>query len=263
VNRRVSGKTAGPLAAFLAAGLLLCGVVSGRAQEPGPPATPPAQEEPRAPAQESPAAPVPSEAVTPPETQPPAEIQPPPTESAPEQKPAPPRRPRPRKPQTLQQKHDDLVKKISSLAPKGTYLMIDTGLNRLYLMRDREVVREAVCSTGSGRFLPDPPRNREWTFDTPKGEFRIQKKIVDPVWIKPDWAFIEEGEPLPKKGEDRAAPGELGDYAMDLGDGYLIHGTLYERSLGMSVTHGCVRVGAKDLDVVYHAVKIGTLVYIF
>jgi lipoprotein-anchoring transpeptidase ErfK/SrfK len=263
VMRRPRGKTAGPLAAFLAAGLLICAGGSGRAQEPAPSEPPAAQEEPRAPAQGPPTAPVPSEPTAPPETQAPSESQPPPTEPAPEQKPAPPRKPRPRKPQTLRQKHDDLVRKISSLAPKGTYLMIDTGLNRLYLMRDREVVREAVCSTGSGRFLPDPPRNREWTFDTPKGEFRIQKKIVDPVWIKPDWAFIEEGEPLPKKSEERVAPGELGDYAMDLGYGYLIHGTLYERSLGMSVTHGCVRVGAKDLDVVFHAVKAGTPVYIF
>ena len=167
----------------------------------------------------------------------------------------PPRKPRPEEAAERPGKRDDLAQKLSALAPKGTYLLIDTGLNRLYLMKNQSVVREAVCSTGSGRFLPDPPRNREWTFDTPKGEFRIQKKIVNPVWIKPDWAFIEEGEALPKRAADRVAPDELGDYAMDLGDGYLIHGTLYERSLGMSVTHGCVRVGAKDLDVIFHAVK--------
>ena len=152
---------------------------------------------------------------------------------------------------------------MASLAPRGTYILIDTGLNRLYLMRNGKVVRKAVCSTGSGRFLPDPPRNREWTFDTPKGEFRIQRKIVNPVWIKPDWAFIEDGENLPKNVAEREAPNELGDYAMDLGDGYLIHGTLYERSLGMSVTHGCVRLGAKDLDAVFHSVRIGTPVYIY
>jgi len=174
-----------------------------------------------------------------------------------------PRRPRPKRPVTLKQKHDELKKKLAALAPKGTYLLIDTGTNRLYLMRNRCVLRAAVCSTGSGRFLPDPPRRREWTFDTPKGEFIIRRKVVAPVWIKPDWAFIEEGEAIPGRRAERLAPEELGDYAMDLGAGYLIHGTLYERSLGMSVTHGCVRLGAKDLEAVFKSVKIGTPVYIF
>ena len=217
-------------------------------------------------------------AAPPPEPDPPVQTQPAPPEALPtemgpesassvetvpvEPPPAPPP-PRPRKPRTLREKHDLLVKRMAALAPKRIYLLIDTGTNRLYLMRENCILREAVCSTGSGRFLPDPPRNREWTFDTPKGEFRIQRKFVEPVWIKPDWAFIEEGEPLPKRLQERVAPEEMGEYAMDLGDGYLIHGTLYERSLGLSVTHGCVRLGAKDLDAIFHTVRIGTPVYIF
>ena len=186
---------------------------------------------------------------------------PPPLEEVPVAPKPPP--PRPRKPATLQEKHDDVLKRIGALAPRGVYLLIDTGTNRLYLMRNRCILRAAVCSTGSGRFLPDPPRQREWTFDTPKGFFQIRRKVEDPVWTKPDWAFIEDGEPIPKRQSDRVTPDELGDYAMDLGDGYLIHGTLYERSLGMSVTHGCVRLGAKDLEAIFKAVRIGTPVYIF
>jgi lipoprotein-anchoring transpeptidase ErfK/SrfK len=188
-----------------------------------------------------------------------------PEEPPPVPEPAPPPKPKsePKRPVTPKQKREALETKMKTLAPKGVYLLIDTGTNHLYLMRDRCVLRAALCSTGSGRFLPDPPRKREWTFDTPKGEFRIQRKVVNPVWIKPDWAFIEEGEEIPRKQSDRLAPEEMGDYAMDLGDGYLIHGTLYERSLGMSVTHGCVRLGAKDLEAIFKAVKIGTRVYIF
>jgi L,D-transpeptidase YbiS len=56
---------------------------------------------------------------------------------------------------------------------------------------------------------------------------------------------------------------ELGAYAMDLGDGYLIHGTLYQRALGLSITHGCVRLGDADLETVYRKVRVGTPVYIF
>ena len=235
--------------------LILLGFLLSAAGHVAPQNEPP-QEEPPA---SEPAPPPPSSQVVGQE-QPSA----PETAPAPVQEPPPkPRKPRPRKPATLQEKHDAIEKDLAALAPKGIYILIDTGANRLYLMRNRCILRAAVCSTGSGRFLPDPPHNREWTFDTPKGEFKIQRKVVNPVWIKPDWAFIEDGEPIPKNSSDRLAPEELGDYAMDLGDGYLIHGTLYERSLGMSVTHGCVRLGAKDLEAVFKSVKIGTPVYIF
>jgi lipoprotein-anchoring transpeptidase ErfK/SrfK len=234
---------------ILAAGLSLALGSYLLAQEPPPPEEP----------QTAPAAPAAAPEEGAESTEPPApDTIPEPSAPAPA-----PRKPRPHKPRSNQEQRDELQRRIDSLAPKGVFILIDTGLNRLYLMRDRCILRVAVCSTGSGRFLPDPPRNREWTFDTPKGEFRIQRKVVKPVWIKPDWAFIEDGEDLPHQSDDRLAPDELGDYAMDLGDGYLIHGTLYERSLGMSVTHGCIRLGAKDLDAVFHTVKIGTPVYIF
>lgn len=207
--------------------------------------------------------PVPAAPEPAPESPPATDVPEPTVPEEPPPPPPPPRRPRPRKPKTLLERHDNLMRRMEALAPKGVFVIIDTGANRLYLMRDQCVLRVAVCSTGSGRFLPDPPRNRHWTFDTPKGEFKILRKVEDPVWVKPDWAFIEEGEEPPRNRQERYAPGELGDYAMDLGDGYLIHGTLYERSLGMSVTHGCVRLGAKDLDAVFHTVRIGTPVYIF
>jgi L,D-transpeptidase YbiS len=94
--------------------------------------------------------------------------------------------------------------------------------------------------------------------------FRIQGKVTNPVWIKPDWAFIEEGLPVPPKGSpDRYESGTLGDYAMSLGQGYLIHGTLYQRFLGLPVTHGCIRLGDDDLEAAYRALDIGSKVYIY
>ena len=163
----------------------------------------------------------------------------------------------------LRRRAEATESKIRALRPRGTYLIIDTGRNRLTLVKSDKPVLEAVCSTGSGRALADPARKRRWVFDTPRGEFYIRAKHPSPVWIKPDWAFLEEGEPIPRKLAERLAPMELGDYAMDLGDGYLIHGTLYPRALGLSVTHGCVRLGDDDLDTVYHTARIGTPVYIY
>ncbi|HEV7517725.1 MAG TPA: L,D-transpeptidase [Thermoanaerobaculia bacterium] len=156
-----------------------------------------------------------------------------------------------------------LALQIAGQEPRGTYIAVDTVANRLYLLRDGEVVREAVCSTGTGGVLEDPTTGRRWVFETPRGTHRVQQKIKSPVWNKPDWAFVEDGVPIPRNPAERRDTYSLGDYALDLGDGYLIHGTLYQRLLGRSVTHGCVRLGDADLEAVYKAAAIGTRVYIY
>ncbi len=163
----------------------------------------------------------------------------------------------------LNSKNANLKKRISNLSPKGTYLVIDTAKNRLYVKKGEQTLKEVVVSTGSGSILNDPAGNRQWIFDTPRGELTVQSKTTNPVWTKPDWAFIEEGEEVPKSYKDRMEEGVLGDYALHLGDGYMIHGTLYTRLLGRNVTHGCVRVGDADLDELYKTVSIGTKVIIF
>lgn len=106
--------------------------------------------------------------------------------------------------------------------------------------------------------------NEKWIFKTPRGMRRIQAKIEDPVWRMPDWAFIEDGLPVPGPySHERYESGVLGDYALSLGDGYLIHGTLYQRFLGLPVTHGCVRLGDKELEIVFRTLRVGSRVFIY
>jgi L,D-transpeptidase ErfK/SrfK len=157
-----------------------------------------------------------------------------------------------------------IEKRMSGLLPKGLYIVIDTAENRLYLKSGTQIVRTAVVSCGSGVVLEEQGgKNRSWVFDTPRGEFAVKSKITNPYWVKPDWAFIEEGERIPKVLEDRIEAGTLGDYALGFGQGYFIHGTLYTRLLGRNVTHGCVRVGDEDLKEIFKAVSIGTKIYIY
>lgn len=156
-----------------------------------------------------------------------------------------------------------LERGLARQAPPGAYLAVDVVGNRLYLRRGRELLREAVCSTGTGGLLEDPASGRRWIFDTPRGVRHVLDRRRDPVWKKPDWAFIEEGLPIPTDPRQRLDPYSLGAYALDLGDGYLIHGTLYQRLLGRSVTHGCVRLGDDDLEAVYRATRTGTRVYLY
>jgi hypothetical protein len=62
---------------------------------------------------------------------------------------------------------------------------------------------------------------------------------------------------------NRKVEGELGPYALDLGDGYLIHGTNNPASIGQAVTHGCIRLGDEDIAWLYRNVPTGTAVHIY
>ncbi len=156
-----------------------------------------------------------------------------------------------------------LSRKYNSFTSGQSYIVINTTENRFFLYRNKKLIREGFCSSGSYTML-QTEGDRKWIFKTPKGRYWIQGKITHPVWRKPDWAFVEEGLPIPpKEHPSRYEYGVLGDYAMSIGDGYLIHGTIYKRFLGMPVTHGCVRLGDDDLEAIYNTLSIGSKVYIF
>lgn len=167
----------------------------------------------------------------------------------------------------LQARQRQLRMKLARLAPRGLYVVIDQTHNRLTLRKDDEVVYEAVCSAGSGMVLKEGSKEgstgRTWVFDTPRGRFQVLTRIENPVWRKPDWAFVEEGQPIPTDAAERFEYGTLGEYALYFGNGYMIHGTLYERLLGRSVTHGCIRLGREDLRKVWARVPIGTPIFIY
>jgi lipoprotein-anchoring transpeptidase ErfK/SrfK len=61
----------------------------------------------------------------------------------------------------------------------------------------------------------------------------------------------------------RSIQGELGHYRLKLGNGYQLHGTPYAKSIGSSVTHGCVRMGDDDIAWLYAHVPVGTTVYLY
>jgi L,D-transpeptidase YbiS len=165
---------------------------------------------------------------------------------------------------TLLVRHRALTKQLSQLMPTQPYILVDTARNHLYIKRGDQVMLDALASTGSGTILDKPGDSKDqWIFDTPRGEFTVQSKLTNPVWVKPDWAFIEEGLKVPTSQADRVEPGVLGEYALGFGKGYFIHGTLYPRLLGKNVTHGCIRLNDDDLKSVYRLAKVGTPIMIF
>jgi lipoprotein-anchoring transpeptidase ErfK/SrfK len=239
----------------------------------------------------------------------------------------------------LQLQVADADQALQDFADTDQTILVSTAENTVYVRRGGNVVFKAVCSTGKGTTLIDG--GRTMVFDTPAGKFRIVSKEENPVWVPPDWHYIEEarkngmrivylapGQSLDAASGAPAAPqresgvwsvlGEapahpparslrvkgdtvvetsngvdrelppgamilagntivippinvkqrhfakvLGGFRLNLGDGYALHGTQQTSQLGRSVSHGCVRLGDKDLETLYAMSKVGDEVIIY
>lgn len=89
-----------------------------------------------------------------------------------------------------------------------------------------------------------------------------------------EWLPMELGEEIifddtlfipPFGTKQRRRQGVLGPFKLDMGGGYLIHGTNKgtERSIGQAASHGCVRMANDRLTELYPLVPVGTPVYIY
>ncbi|MDT8407087.1 MAG: L,D-transpeptidase family protein [Methylococcales bacterium] len=102
-------------------------------------------------------------------------------------------------------------------------------------------------------------------WNTPLGKTRIVAKTENPTWTPPasiKKEHAERGDMLPNvvpAGPDNP----LGLFAMRLGiPGYLIHSTNKPYGVGMSVTHGCIRMYPEDIERLFPDIPVGTDVYL-
>lgn len=148
-------------------------------------------------------------------------------------------------------------------APRtGKVITIDVSTNHAYYFRDGELVKKSKAATGSDKVLKKG--RRVWWFRTPRGRHTVVRKVKDPVWTKPDWAFVEEGRAVPPADSPlRKERGTMGKYALDLGERVMIHGTNDPKSIGRRVSHGCIRLPNDMLALLWKEVGVGTEVYIF
>ncbi|MFH1618757.1 MAG: L,D-transpeptidase, partial [bacterium] len=158
----------------------------------------------------------------------------------------------------------ELRKQASARLGGRRHIAVDTRANKLYIRKGLRLLWEADCSVGKGGMVRERKTGRRWSFSTPRGEFSVITKIDSPRWIKPDWAYAENSELPPPPGDpSRVVEDELGKYALDIGHGYLIHGIRNESALGQPVSHGCIRLGAENLEKLYKTVPVGTKVFIY
>ena len=98
-------------------------------------------------------------------------------------------------------------------------------------------------------------------WETPLGKTTIVRKKVRPTWFPPDSIreeHMQRGMTLPRA----VGPGPdnpLGSHALYLGfSQYLIHGTNKPYSIGMRVSHGCVRMYPEHIVELFALVEPGT-----
>jgi lipoprotein-anchoring transpeptidase ErfK/SrfK len=96
--------------------------------------------------------------------------------------------------------------KLDDSSDADRIIVVSTAENRLSVRQGGKTIFQAVCSTGKGTTLTDAS-GRSMTFNTPTGKFRVVKKEENPLWVPPDWHFIEEARQK-RKRLVRLSPGE-------------------------------------------------------
>ena len=157
----------------------------------------------------------------------------------------------------------------TSLLPDlGRYVVVHLAENRVFVMEGPDAIWSAPAGTGTGFRLTGGGQG--WTFTTPRGLMKIRRKEKNPVWIAPDWHFVERGAPIPPDDHpSRRIAGGLGTTALYLGDGIAIHGTNQPQMLldpdpeRRRISHGCIRLTNEAARDLYHLVSVGTPVLIY
>jgi lipoprotein-anchoring transpeptidase ErfK/SrfK len=139
----------------------------------------------------------------------------------------------------------EIVKPKVSEGDIGPIVVIKQSEHKLYLYQGSTLEDTYACAVGQPKY------------PTPNGRFEILEKKKDPWWYPPKSDWAKDLKPVPP------GPGNpLGPYFMDLGNGFGIHSTPDEASLGYSVSHGCVRLSEWSAQQVFKVVEKGTPVYI-
>lgn len=118
-------------------------------------------------------------------------------------------------------------------------IVVDRSQNTLMLKSGNSIVKTYRVSTGANG-------------STPSGTFTITNKIINPVWYKTG-AAVPPGSPN----------NILGTRWMGISrPSYGIHGTTDAKSIGRSVSSGCVRMTNQEVEELYTIVPEGTEVVI-
>ena len=195
----------------------------------------------------------------------------------------------------VEQKERQLAEREEELAPAGRpYIVVTLAERMMYYIQAGDTLYRAPVAVGSGKTLVMGGVTRR--FVTPRGRMAITHKELDPVWVPPNWHYIEYARDRGMRVVDmsNASPGALAGYApgrvpvrgntviippwgspqrqhrgvlgvakLEMYDGYYFHGTDNPASIGSAASHGCIRMRKDDIMWMYRNVSVGTPVYIY
>jgi lipoprotein-anchoring transpeptidase ErfK/SrfK len=174
------------------------------------------------------------------------------------------------------------------------YLVVSIAERRVWYLQGQDTLFSAPVAVGSGQTMVIGGKTKR--FQTPRGEMKITHKEKDPVWVPPNWYYIDyarkhglglvdmsDASPdalsgyaagqvpirngsviIPPWGSpQRQYKGVLGVAKLEMYDGYYFHGTDNPASVGTAASHGCLRMHKDDVLWMYDHVPVGTEVYIY
>jgi lipoprotein-anchoring transpeptidase ErfK/SrfK len=71
------------------------------------------------------------------------------------------------------------------------YIVVSIEDRRLWYKKGDQTLYTTQVAVGSGKTLVQREGHDEWKFDTPRGRLVVQSKETDPVWVPPDWHYVE------------------------------------------------------------------------
>lgn len=89
---------------------------------------------------------------------------------------------------------DSLTKAVDAMAAPDSatpYLVVSLADRRVWYKKDDSVYFTTKVAIGSGKTLVKRNGQDEYKFDTPRGRLAVLSKDAGPVWVPPDWHYLE------------------------------------------------------------------------
>ena len=74
------------------------------------------------------------------------------------------------------------------------YIVVSIEEHRLWYKQGDSVLFTTEVGTGSGKVLERTGADTHWRFETPRGRLSVVSKETDPIWVPPDWHYIEQAQ---------------------------------------------------------------------
>ncbi|MGA7827941.1 MAG: L,D-transpeptidase [Geobacteraceae bacterium] len=72
------------------------------------------------------------------------------------------------------------------------YLVISLVERHLWYKQGKKVLLTTKVATGSGKELEKEDGASAWKFETPRGRLVVRSKEENPLWVPPDWFYVEQ-----------------------------------------------------------------------